>query len=117
VSQLAGGVDRTQQLLALPGDRHLAGRIPDRRPNPQPHPSPAGELLGGRQKQLADPVQRIWLAAVVAEGGLLGPAADLIDHRVGQLNGVEVVHDHGRVAKGTTSALAALRGRFAPFDL
>jgi hypothetical protein len=34
------------------------------------------------------------------EGGLLHAAADLVDHRVGQPDGVEVVHDHGRVAKG-----------------
>jgi hypothetical protein len=33
------------------------------------------------------------------EGGLLGPPADLIDHRVGQPDGMEVVHDHGRVAE------------------
>jgi hypothetical protein len=35
----------------------------------------------------------------MAEGGLLDPAADLIDHRVGQLDGVEVVHDHPGVAE------------------
>src|SRR4029453_17026487 len=50
-------------------------------------------------QQLADAVQRIMLAATVAEGGLLGPPADLVDHRVGQLDGVEVVHDHGRMPK------------------
>jgi hypothetical protein len=33
------------------------------------------------------------------EGGLLGPAADLVDHQVGQADGMEVVHHHGRVAK------------------
>jgi hypothetical protein len=99
VSQVTGGIDRTQQLLALPRDRHLAGRIPDGQPSPQPYSSLASELLGGGQQQLADAVQRIWLAAPVAEGGLLGPPADLIDHRVGQLDGVEVVHDHGRMPK------------------
>jgi hypothetical protein len=39
------------------------------------------------------------LAAPMPEGGLLGPAADLVDHRVGQLDGVEVIDDHGGVAK------------------
>jgi hypothetical protein len=33
------------------------------------------------------------------QGGQLGPAADLVDHRVGQLDGVEVIHDHGGVAE------------------
>ena len=33
------------------------------------------------------------------KGGLLGPPADLVDHRVGQLDGVEVIHHHPGVAK------------------
>jgi hypothetical protein len=33
----------------------------------------------------------------MAEGGLLHPAADLIDHGIGQPNGVKVIHDHGRM--------------------
>ena len=40
------------------------------------------------------------------KGGLLGPAADLIDHRVDQADGMEVVHHHGGVAERVTSALA-----------
>ena len=47
----------------------------------------------------SDPVQRIVLSAPVPEGGLLGPAADLVDHRVGEPDGVEVVHHHGRMTK------------------
>jgi hypothetical protein len=35
----------------------------------------------------------------VAQGGLLGPPADLVDRRVGQLDGVEVVYDDGGVAE------------------
>jgi hypothetical protein len=38
------------------------------------------------------------LAAPVAEGGLLGPSACLVDHGIGQPDGVEVVH-HPGVAK------------------
>jgi hypothetical protein len=90
--------------------RRAAAPCPARRPPPhrsghreQAQPAaalvPAGQLLLSGQQQLADAVPRIWLAAPVAEGGLLGPPADLVDHRVGQLDGVEVVHDHGRVAK------------------
>jgi hypothetical protein len=33
------------------------------------------------------------------QGGLLGPPADLVDHDVGQPDGVEVVHHHGGVPK------------------
>jgi hypothetical protein len=46
------------------------------------------------------------LAAAVAADGLLGPPADLVDHGVGQLDGVEVVHDHGGMPSGATRALA-----------
>jgi hypothetical protein len=58
----------------------------------KPQQSPLGELLGSGQQQLADAVQRIALAAPVTQGHLLGPAADLINHQVGQPDGVEVVH-------------------------
>src|SRR5215211_454817 len=58
-----GGVDAAQQLLALPGGHHLAGRIPESKPSPQPHSSPLGQLLLSSQQQLADAIQRIWLAA------------------------------------------------------
>jgi hypothetical protein len=39
------------------------------------------------------------LAPPMAEGGLLGPPACLVDHRVGQPDGVEVVHHHGGMAQ------------------
>jgi hypothetical protein len=35
----------------------------------------------------------------MAQGRLLGAAAGLVDHGVGQPDGVEVVHDHGGMAK------------------
>jgi hypothetical protein len=98
-SQTAGGVDRPQQFLALPGGRHLAETITGSQSRAQPSLAAASELLGGCQQQLADPVQRVTLAAAVAEGGLLDPSADLVDHGVGQLDGVEVVHDHPGVGK------------------
>jgi hypothetical protein len=64
-------------------------------------------LLGGDEQQLADAVQRIALATPVAQGGLLDSAADLVDDRVGEPDGVEVVHDHHPgVAQRGTSALA-----------
>jgi len=97
--QISGGIDRTQQLLALPGGGHLAETITGSQSRPQPRSATAGELVGGGQQQLADPVQRVMLAPAVTKEGLLGPPAGLVDHRVGQLDGVEVVHDHPGVAK------------------
>jgi hypothetical protein len=59
--------------------------------------------------------QRIALASPMAEGGLLGPPADLVDHRVGQPDGVEVVHDHPGVAKRCDQrAIAATSQRAGP---
>jgi hypothetical protein len=58
-----------------------------------------GELLCGGDQQLADAVQRVMLAASKTERGLLDPTADLVDHDVGQPDGVEVVHHHGGVGK------------------
>src|SRR5215216_4536535 len=71
--QITGGVDRTQQFLALPGGRDLAETIPRRESRVQPRSATAGELFGRCQQQLADPVQRIVLAPAMAEEGLLGP--------------------------------------------
>src|SRR5215218_5149199 len=58
------------------------------------------ELLGRGEQQFADAVQRIAFAAPVAQGGLLGPPASLVDHHVGQPDGVEMIHDHPGMAKG-----------------
>jgi hypothetical protein len=35
----------------------------------------------------------------MAQGGLLGPAADLVNHQVCQPDGVEVVHDYPGVTQ------------------
>jgi hypothetical protein len=94
-----GGIDGPEQLLALPARGDLTGRIPSRQAGPQPRPPVFGELLGGGDEQLADTVQRVVLATSMPECGLLGPMADLVDHDVGQPDGVEVVHHHGGVGK------------------
>jgi hypothetical protein len=49
----------------------------------QPRPSCLAELLCRGQKQLADAVQRVMLAAPMPEGGLLHPSAALVDHHLG----------------------------------
>jgi hypothetical protein len=35
----------------------------------------------------------------MAEGGLLGASADLVDHGIGEPDGMKVIHDGGGVAK------------------
>jgi hypothetical protein len=94
----SGGVDGSEQLLALPGRGHLTARVPGGKSHPSPRSSPPGELLGSGEQQLANAVQRIMRAAPVAQGDLLGAAADLVDHRVGQPDSMEVVH-HGRMTQ------------------
>jgi hypothetical protein len=101
-----------EQLFALPGRGPLTTRISSRQPSPQPHSSSAGELLGRGQQQLADAIQRIALAAPMPEGGLLGPPADLVEHRVGQPDGMKVVHHPGVAERCDQGAGIAPRSRW-----
>ena len=61
VGQVADGIDRTQQLLALPGRGDLTARTSSRQAGPQPHLSPLVELLCRHEQQLANAVQRVCL--------------------------------------------------------
>ena len=82
VAQVAGGIDRAEQLFALPGRGQVAGRIPGGKAGPQPCSSPAGELLGRGQQQLADVPNSVgagygsvWVAGADADSALrLQPA-------------------------------------------
>ncbi len=58
-----------------------------------------GQALLAGQQQSADGVQRVTLVATVPEGLLLDAAADVVDHRVGQLDGVEVIDDQRGVSQ------------------
>lgn len=51
----------------------------------------------GDQQETADAVERVVLAAPVAEGLVGGAPADLIERRVGQADGVEVIDHQVRV--------------------
>ena len=93
------GIDGPQQLFALPGSSDLTSGISHGKASPQPHPSSAAKLFSRGQQQLADAVQRVTLAAPMPQGGLLGPSADLVDRRVGQPDGGEMVHHYARMTK------------------
>ena len=62
---------------------------------PEQHPIRAAfvEPFGAGEQQLADPIQRVGLAATVAERLVLHPAADLIDAAVADPHDVERVSD------------------------
>lgn len=51
------------------------------------------------EEQLADPIQRVGLAAPMAEGLVLDPAPDLIDAPVPDPNDMERIGDAGGVIK------------------
>jgi hypothetical protein len=51
-----------------------------------------GEAFVSDQQPAADAVERVALAAPVAEGVLLDLAADLVERGVGQADGVEVIN-------------------------
>ena len=57
-------------------------RVTDAQPEQHPSRALLVEAFGAGEQQLADPKQRIALAAPMAEGVLLDPAADLVDATV-----------------------------------
>lgn len=62
---------------------------------------PCPFIQGARsaQEQTADPVEGVALAAPVTERVVLDAAADVVDCRVGQGDGMEVIDHHGRMAE------------------
>ena len=81
-----------------PGGGGLAETITSGQSRAQPRSATAGELLGPVSSSYGSGTAGR-LAAAVAEEGLLGPPPCLVDDRVGQLDGVKVVHDHGGMPK------------------
>jgi len=76
---------------------------------------PVGEpFLPGTQDR-ADPVERVTPAAAVPGGGLVDPAADLIDRVRAEPDDVEGVHDRGGVGEvvidGVLVAVERVQGR------
>ncbi len=65
-----------------------------------------GEVLGADLQGPADAVERVALAAAVAEGVLLDAAADLIDHGRAELHDVERIQDGDGFGSSSRIALA-----------
>jgi hypothetical protein len=63
----------------------------------------------GDEQLAADAIERVALAATVAERLLLHPPADLVEGRVGQTHGVEVVHNQLGMAQPVGQAPGGAR--------
>lgn len=92
-------VDVSEELLGDPRGADLAVGIAGLEELGHPLEALRGEPLIRAQEDAAGPVERVRFAAPVAEGGLLGAAAHVVNRGVGQLDGVEVVHDAGGVGQ------------------
>jgi hypothetical protein len=93
------GLHPAEQLLGQVGDADLTGGIARRQPCLDAGPARVGQPLVSQEELTADPMERVALAAPVAQGLLLDSAADLVQGAVGQPDGVEVIDDQlGRAA-------------------
>ncbi len=71
-------------------------RLPRRERRVEPGPLPVGEALPSGAEDVADPVERISLAAAMAEGVLLDAATDVINRGGAELDDVERVQHRSR---------------------
>ena len=62
-------------------------------------PASLGEPFRTDQSDPTDPIQRVVAPAPMAEHSLVHPPSHLVERRVRQADGVEVVHDHHRVGQ------------------
>ena len=77
VAELLGGV---------PGDFNFNVLLSRRERRVEPGPLPVGEALPSGAEDVADPVERISLAAAMAEGVLLDAATDVINRGGAELD-------------------------------
>ena len=92
-------IDRAQLLRALPGDldRHVA--LVGGEPQLQARALPVGQVFGAGAQDVADPIERVGLAAAVAVDLLLDTAADLVDRGGAELHDVESINDRDGVGE------------------
>lgn len=110
-------VDRAQLLGALPGDVDLVVAGVGLDGGGDPGALPVGEpFLPGAQDR-ADPAERVTAAAAVPGGGLVDPAADLIDRERAEPDDVEGVHDRGGVGEVVTDGACVVVERVQGRDL
>lgn len=94
--QVGRPVDVPELLGGEVGGGDVAGRVAGVQADEQPALAGLGLVLLAAQQHPADPVERVVLAAAVAQGLVLHAATDRVDRGVGELDGVEAVPDHGR---------------------
>ena len=101
---VVGEVGLAQQLLGQVAVGHLAVGVAD--VEPREHPGEAGrvEVFISGEEPAADPTERVTLVAAMAQGGVLHPAANLVQRRVGQPDDVEAIDD--QAASGSCAATA-----------
>ena len=97
LGEARGGERRAQLLVAAPGDGDLEVRVAGLQPGLDPFDLAGGELVGAGAQGVADPVERVVLAAAVAELFLLDPAAGLLHRLQAEPDDVEGVQDGGGV--------------------
>jgi len=107
-------VDGSQLLGALPGDLDLDVALVGGERCFQAGPLPVGEVLDAGAQDVADPVERVGLAAAVAVDVLLDPAADLVECGCAEFDDVEgVQHRDGvgeLVVDGVLVAMERVQG-------
>jgi len=82
-------VDRAHDFFGVPRHAHLTSRVAGFEQAPQLRVSVVVQAFMCDRHQLADPKQRVSIAAPVAEGVVLDAAAGLVEHEVRQLDDVK----------------------------
>ena len=93
VGRSVGELDVAHGLLGQPGAEQLVVGVADTQAEQHPIRAALVEPFGAGEQQLADPIQRVALAATMAQRLVLHPPADLIDATVRDPHDVEWVGD------------------------
>lgn len=91
---------RSKQFFGQVGGADFALEVAGVEAGLDARPPAVGEPFVGAEELAADPVERVSLAASMAEGVLLDAAAALVEAGVGEPHGVEVVDDQLGVRVG-----------------
>ena len=111
VCDVDGGVDLAQQILGHDGGAEFAVGISGGEELEHPCQAIVAQAFVSGEEHAPAAVERITLAAAVAELFLLHPTAAVIDRRVRQLDRMEVVHHPDRVRQVRVECLAVAGGR------
>jgi hypothetical protein len=104
-------------LGALPGDLDLDVADVGGECCLEAGPLPVGDVFLTRAQDVADPVERVGLAAAVAVDVLLDPAADLVDGRRAEFDDVEGVEHRDGVGELVVDGVLVAMERVQRGDL